>query len=379
MMPDAPAPLDPNGRLARLTAYLATDPDNVRLLADAAEAAFAAAQFDATLDLLDRHARVAPLPPQALNLAGLAAMRLHQWQLAADRFAALMDGGADAPAVRFNRAWSLAMAKQFDAALPLLDDATTTELPQAAQLAVQLLHQDGDMDAAEALARTAIERHPDHRGLNAAVATLAIDIEDLDLAARCAERAGDHPEALTTRATLALGDDQVTEAAQLFEAALERDPHAPRAWVGHGLAQLLAGNPAQAAQELDKGAALFSTHIGSWIAAGWAYFIARDLASARQRFETALALDDSFAESHGSLAVIAILEGRLDDAKQQTQVALRLDRQSFSGALASTLLAAGAGDTARAQQIVERALRTPIDANGRTIEQALARLGTGMG
>jgi tetratricopeptide (TPR) repeat protein len=362
------------GRFDRLSGLLGHDPDNLALLADAAEAAFAEERFEEAEALLARHERIAPLPLDAQHLAGLVAMRLLAWEAAAARFEALMADGTDAPAVRFNLAWSLAMAKRFDEALAALDDATSHELPQAAALEVQLLHQLGEFERAEARARALIAVHPNHRALNAAVSTLAIDIEDEALAAECAERAGDHPDALVTLATLALGRDEVENAAAGFDAALARNPNSPRALVGRGLATLLTGEAAQAADEIDRGAELFGTHLGSWIAAGWAHVIAGDFGTARARFETARALDDSFSEAQGSLAVMDLLAGRVEEAQRGIVVALRLDRQSFSGALGAMLLAAGAGDTEKARRIFETALRTPIDGSGRTVAQSLARL-----
>lgn len=358
-----------------LVDLLGQDPDNTALLADAADAAFAEERFDAAAELLDRHARLVPLPPQAQHLAGLVAMRKLDWERAADIYAQLLASGADAPPVRFNLAWSLAMAKRFDEALAALNEETSVALPQAAQLEVQLRHQLGDFDNAAERARALIEIHPDHRGLNAVVSTLAIDIEDTALALRTARKAGDHPDALVTLGTLALGEDQPEEAAQLFEAALARAPEAPRAWIGRGLTRLLGEDRAKAAADLDKGAEMFGTHLGSWIAAGWAHVLAGDRAAGRARFERALALDDSFGEAQGSLAVVELLDGHVEEARRRTEVALRLDRTSFSAALASMLIAAGEGKSDRAARIFETALHTPIGEDGKTLAHALARLG----
>lgn len=364
------------GRYDRLVSFLEHDPANLALLADAADAAFAEDRFEEADDLLARHVSVAPLGPREHHLAGLTAMRLLDWDRAIGVFEALLAEVADAPPVRFNLAWSLAMVKRFDEALPLLDEATSAELAQAAQLEVQLLHELGEFERAGERARILIEIHPDHRGLNAAVSTLAIDIEDPKLALATASKAGDHPDALATLGTLALGEDEIDAAGELFDAALARNPEAPRAWVGRGLARLIDGDKLQAAHEIDRGAELFGTHLGSWIAAGWAYVVAGDLATGKARFEKAVALDESFGEAQGSLAVIELLEGRIEDAKRRTEVALRLDRKSFSAALASMLLAAGEGDKDKAQRIFELALTTPVDASGRTVAQSLARLGT---
>ena len=103
-----------------------------------------------------------------------------------------------------------------------------------------------------------------------------------------------------------------------------------------------------------------------------------DLATSRARFETALAIDDSFAETHGSLAVLDVLAGDVEEAKRKSEIALRLDRQCYSAALARSLLAASSGDRETARRIFERAASTPIDSSGRTIGQALARMGLGL-
>lgn len=361
-------------RFERLAGYLEHDPANLALIADAADAAFAEDRFDDAEAMLARHAAIAPLPPREGNLAGLIAMRQLDWPRAAERFEALMADGADAPALRFNLAWSLAMAKRFDEALPLLDEATSAELPQAAELEVGLLHQLADFDRAEERARALILIHPDHRGLNAAVSTLAMDIEDPELAAATAAKAGDHPAALVTLGTLVLGEDDPARAGELFDAALVRDPNSPRALVGRGLARLLTGDQAEAAHEIDRGAELFGDHLGSWIAAGWAYVLAGDRAAGKARFERAVEIDDTFGEAQGSLAVIELLEGRVEDGRRRTEIALRLDRKGFAAALASMLLAAGDGDKERAQRIFDIAINTPIG-EGRTLARSLARMG----
>ncbi len=99
------------------------------------------------------------------------------------------------------------------------------------------------------------------------------------------------------------------------------------------------------------------------------------MAAARARFETALDLDPNFAETHGSLAVLDLLEGNSESARERSEIALRLDRQCYSAALARSLLAAGAGDQETARRIYEKAIDTPVDGSGRTIGQALAKLG----
>lgn len=362
-----------------LSALLEADPTNTALLSDTADAAFAEERWAETIAAVERLDKFARPSPERLHQAGLSAMRLKQWSAAADWFARAMEDGVDEPAIRFNRGWSLAMANDLGPALEMVDRPTAEALPQAAQLRVQLMHDRGEVDAAMAEAEALLMLHPDHRGLNAVVATLAIDAEDVDLAERCAMIAGDHPDALTTMGTLALDRMDGDAAARFFDQALAREPSSPRAWIGRGLARMTGENSEGAAAEIDRGAEMFGTHLGSWIAAGWAHFLAGDAITARTRFEKALSIDDSFAESHGALAVMDLMAGDTENAHRRLEVARRLDRECFSAALASMLLAAGSGDADRARAIFERALDTPIDEHGRTLASALAKTATRTG
>lgn len=363
----------------RLSSYLEHDPGNHALLVDAAEAAIDAGKPEAALDLLDRAAARAAPGARERNLAGLAAIHAGRFAEAATSFAQLLDDGADTPAIRFNLAWARAIAGDPEGALAVLDDATSDALPQAAALDVQLRHAAGDFDEAFARGKNHLDRYPDDPGLAAAMSVLALDMEDRELAAACAAKAPGHPDALATLGTLALDHDDAAGAKRLFDEALARNPDRPRAWVGRGLAELLSGQADKAPADIDRGAELFGTHLGSWIAAGWAYFINGDIATSRARFEHALALDPTFAETHGSLAVLDLLAGDLESARDRAKVATRLDRQSYAAALAQAMLSAGQGDAEKSRAIIERALHTPLDGTGRTLAQALARMGSGTG
>ena len=359
-------------RLKRLLSYLAADSGNEQLRADAAEQALSIGEPEIAADLLGA---IEGVPGERdSNLLGLAKIQLRQFDEAAKLFQALIDKGADDPAVKFNLAWSLSMGKDFKAALALLSPDVTKAIGQAAMLEVQLLHDEGEFERAADAAKTHLAAHPDDSGLAAAVSVLALDIEDLDLAKACAEKAGNHPDAITTLGTLALGQQQPTEAERLFDSALKANEGIPRAWIGRGLARLLEGDP-RAAADIDRGADLFGDHIGSWIAAGWAHLMAGDIDAARQRFEKALAIDDAFAESHGSLAVIDALEGDKASASKRIEVAKRLDRQCFSSAFAQTLLTANAGRGEAARALFERILETPVNDRGDTAAAALSRMG----
>lgn len=363
----------PHGHLQDLLGFLESDPTNLSLLTDAASAAIADNRPDIATDMLTRYARVTAFGPPQAHLAALAAIQRRQFAEAAKLLRPLFDANPDELGIRFNLAWSLAMQRDFHGAQELLDKSTTDALPQAAALLVQMLHDQGNFDEAISVAKQALVQHPDHPGLLSVTSTLAIDVEDIELARACAERAGAQPEALATLGTLALGDGDPARALQLFEQALKRSPEAPRALVGKGLAQLSAGQTAEATANLRRGAELFDEHVGSWIAAGWAYLINNDLASAEACFQKSLSLDHNFAESHGSLAVVRILTGEIDAGRRFAQTASRLDPKSFAGALAQALLLSSEGKTGLAQTIIQRAMNTPIGAGETTLAKALMR------
>lgn len=369
----ADASNSPEDRLARLVHYLESDPQNVSLLGDAANAALSAKKPDLALELLARLGALKPLNETQENLAGVAALQIGDHETARGHFARLLQSHPDDASLRFNHAWALAEARRFEEALSALDDQTAETLPQAAMLQVQLMHELGQFDRAHERARAYAAIFPEHQGLMAAVSVLAVDVEDLDLARACAEKGGDHPDALTTRGMLALDDARDDEARDMFARALAQNSASPRAWLGRGLVAMAKGAHNEAAQDLEHGATLFDSHVGSWIAAGWAHLLSNDHAKARQCFERALEIDRNFGETHGSLAVLALLEGKSEDAQRSADVALRLDPKSMSAILATSMLLEAQGKPDVARRIIERALETPIDASGATIAQAMAK------
>jgi Tfp pilus assembly protein PilF len=311
---------------------------------------------------------------QDQNSRAVALMRSGDPAQAATLLEELLDRRSDDLSLAFNLAWAHALAKNFDQAKNILNDEMIDALPQAALLDIQLLHDAGEFEAAGERAREYIEKHPSYEPLLAAVSVLALDIEDRELARQCAEKSVNHPDGLTSLATLTLGEDDPAKAKAMFEKALSINDQSPRAWIGLGLSTMAQGDHVKAGEMIDKGAGLFGDHLGSWIAAGWSYLLSGNQELARERFSHALELDDTFAESHGSLAVMDVLAGEIDGAKRQIEIAQRLDRSCFSAAFANVLIAAGQGDQSRAERIMELALKQPIGDGEGTLAEAIARM-----
>lgn len=366
-------------RLQMLLQFLEADPDNLNLIADAAEAAFAENELQQARILLTRHEELAPLPAGLINLDGLVALRSGELDSAAAAFDSLLASGAADPAVRFNRAWVHALNDEHEAALALLDDETVAVTERAAALKVQTLHHLGQIEEALAVGQGMVERFPGNDSLLGALSVAAMDADDMDLARLYAGQAQGGSDALTTRGLIALNDSDPDASLALFDEALALHPKAPRAWIGKGLGLVARGDTSGATEALRKGAEIFGDHLGSWIALGWTQFMGRDLGGARKTFEHALTLDDNFAETHGGLAVLDVAEGKLESAQRRADVALRLDRECFGGMLARILLTEAKGNAATAQKLWEKAINLPAGVNGQTLAQAMAGLGLDSG
>lgn len=359
-------------RFAQLRGYLEQDPDNVALATDCADAALAADRIQDAAAILAPHRARAALDARGLNIAGLAAMRSGDQAAAQAIFEDLLAEQPRDEALRFNLAWSRALADDHEGAQQLFAEGGVPDLPQAAMLDLQLHHQLGEFDAAEEKLADYLMRYPGYPPLQAAASVLAMDIDRPDLARACAEQGGEHPDALATLGALELGERNLDAARELFERSLTLRVANPRANIGYGLVAMAAGDSAAALPYLDRGAEQFGDHLGSWLASGWAYLLAGDAATARARFETALAHDASFGEAQGSLAALDALAGDFDAARQRSEIALRLDRQSFSAAFASMLIAAADGDSEKAQRIFEIASRQALTPDGKSLADILA-------
>ncbi len=359
-------------RFERLSGYLEADPDNASLLAEAAQAAMEADALEGAIALFTRLDKVEPLKGGNANAAGVAYMRLGDLDQAHHWFdVALRDDPEDA-SLKFNMAWAKSLAGDFVGATELLEVDVIEALPQAAMLDLQIAHQLGQYEEAEEKVATYLGLFPDYAPLQAAVSVLALDLDQPDIARSAAERAGAIPDAMTTLATLELGEQNLDEAENLFVKALTANAHNPRAEIGMGLVMLARGNALGAAESLDKGAVQFENHLGTWIAAGWAHLLAGDQTAARARFQKAIDLDQTFGEAHGSLAVLDALDGQSEQASRGARTAMRLDQAGFSGALASILVAQSKDDPKAAEAILKRALDQPILPNGRTLMESLA-------
>lgn len=362
-------------QLSQLLGYLDRDPRNLNLLGEAALAAGAARDGAKARELIDRYKALDSLPPALRGLEARLLMGAGQFVEAVAAWRALLESVPDDLAVRSSLAWALVSAGDEETALAHLDEDTVAVWPQAAELRIRLLHKRGDLEEALDVAHKAVRYHPHARRVFASACVLAFDLEQEATAIEWADKAGDLPEALSTRAMIDIRSGDFDLARQRIDQALADDPAHARGWLARGMLSLVRQQPEEAIAPLTRGAEIFGDNLGSWIMVGWAQLLAGDHDEAATSFQRTLDIDPTFAESHGSMAVIHALRGETDQARRMIEIARRLDPQSFSAIFAQMMLSSAAGNEEQAQLLFRKALKSPIDEQGRTLEQMLATLG----
>jgi len=359
-------------RLQRLLAFLEREPGNLALLNDAATAALNERRPELAAELIQRYEAIAPAPPALRNIKGLAALGQGDFQQAAELFQELQESAPTEVALRFNLGWARYMLGDAQGALDVVDSETAAAVPNAAALRIHALHQLGLIEEALVCGRELAKRLPDDRDLMGALANVAVDAEDLELAREYATKAGDQHEGLSALGMVLLADGETPGAIAIFEHALEKSPDDARAALGLGFSLMVEQRPSEASKWLDKGAEEFGDHAGSWLASGWAHFGAGDLDNARDRLTKALACDPQLGEAHAALALLDLLENQLAGARRHLEAAAQLDDEDPVVSLAQSVLLAAEGDPAAAQNIRDFVLRTPISSNGKILADAIA-------
>ena len=374
-------------RLDRLESYLRQDPDNASLLGDTFEAALQAGE----LARAELHLQHAQSLGAALQLWGLreAHLRLaqHRWDDAELCLQRLIVGD-DVPAeLRAALAHDLAYVAlrrgDFESGVaqlaPLVEALPPTEPlgPQLQALWLRLLHRlhRHELAMAWASARWAAKTlAPDATGV---ASLIALDSDDASRSLLWAEHAlkndGQQLEALVSRATLALGQNNPVLSRQLLGQALQHNADDGRILSALGFTDLLERRLDEAQANFQQAVKNMPRHIGTWHGLGWTLLLQSDLTGAHQAFETALALDRNFSENHGGLAIILALQQRKAEAEQAIERALRLDRSSVSARYAETILKGEAHDLKASRRLATRVLGGRPGMLGGTMLDAVVR------
>ncbi|MCG2594963.1 hypothetical protein LZ009_19465 [Ramlibacter sp. XY19] len=365
-------------RLARLEGYLAEDPQNPVLLAEACDVAIEAGLHARARQHIEAGQRSAPAPvPWLWRHARLAIA-----QRAFDAAAASLDQlqslvGPDA-AVTHDRAYVHFLQQDFAACRALLAPwvagAATHEHRDALHaLWLRATHAAGLVQEAW---DWVIARRPELGPAAQGVASLlAVDVGDFAAAKALADGAlagGTSHEALVARASVALAQKDGAGANRWLAQAMQRNPEDGRTWMLLGLVSLLEGEFRNARSQLERALTWMPTHIGTWHALGWTHLVQRDLPEARKAMEQALALDANFAESHGALGLVLALQGERPSAERHLAIARKLDPHNVSGRYAQALMHGEVADLERLQVLIRKLMDRPGLFGGRMAEDILS-------
>jgi tetratricopeptide (TPR) repeat protein len=365
-------------RLDHLLRHLKQDPSNVRLLADAADAAIEARDPGKALDLSARALSLRPGEPSFVYRKGCAELLAGELDDAESTLRGLAAADPGASAVRVMLAQALLLKGRYPEAKTELAAvlAGAHTVPEAPALYLRALHHLGEVEEGIAFGEQILAKNPGDAELLALLSTLYVDSGDMKKAEAVAQRSmaagADMPEALTTLGTVALGEQRGDEASARFAKALERNPRSGRAWVGQGLARMFALDLEGAESSLSRGVENMPSHVGSWHALAWCQMLKKDYTGAEASFTKSLDLDRNFSESHGGLAVLAAMRGDATKAKPLVERALRLDAQSFSGRFAQSLLLRESKPET-AERLVQTLVASIKFPDGRPMVSALAQ------
>jgi tetratricopeptide (TPR) repeat protein len=359
-------------RLARLTSYLAGDPDNDALRQEVFDLALACGRRDVAGEQIgwatSRDAANAPWR----HRHALLELARDRWAQAEALLHELVEEGHSAPAVVFNLAVAEFGQNKFDAAIERLRPLLVHSEPllrDALQLTLQCLHRLHLLDEAVAL----LERFDADAGAGSlgVGSLIALDLGDLDRVERFAQRAlardpAQH-EALVALGSLLVARREAADALQHLELAARLHPADGRTLSALGMAQLLTERLQAARETFSEAVQRMPSHIGTWHGLAWSCVLQRDLIGARDAFDHALALNRGFGESHGGLAVVDALQGDRAAAQLGIERALRLDPLGLSARYAQAVLSGDAADPERFARLARRVLGARHDVQGRVL------------
>lgn len=352
-----------SARLQRLAGFLAQDPQNPHLLAEACDTALACGRHDQADAFIAAAERLAPDATDWQWRRAQLCIARRELPQARALLEQLIARSGEHPALVHDLAYVHLLSGDPAAARVLLQPWAQDGFgrPQSPRELLQSLwlracHHLGRMEEAwEWTQRTQASRALEPAA--AGVASLvALDLDEAETARTLADQAlaadANQPEALVTRGCLALAAGSGAEAARFLQRAQERLPGDGRVCCALGFAHLLAGDAAAAREPLEAAVQAMPEHVDAWQALGWARLMARDAGGALAAFRTAVDLDELAADSHACLALVALVAGDREGAQRGLACAERCDPDDAVAALVRGLLAGAAG-----RQDVQRQLK----------------------
>jgi predicted Zn-dependent protease len=341
-------------RLQRLAGFLAHDPENPTLLAEACDTALACGRHEQADAFIAAAERLAP---------GSADWQLRRAQLCIARrelpqaralLEQLCASRADHPVLLHDLAYVHLLAGDAARARSVLqpwaqEGFLIPEYPHQVLQALWLraCHHLGHMEEAWDWTQRAQAAHALVPAAAGVASLVALDLEDPGNARTLADLAlaadADQPEALVSRGCLALTAGSAGEAVRFLERAAQRLPGDARVSSALGFAHLLSGDGAAACVLLERAVQAMPDHVDLWQALGWARWLLKDVQAAIAAFQAAVHGDDEAADSHAALALVLLMAGERDAAAANLHRAELLDPQDGTAALVRSLQSGQAG------------------------------------
>jgi len=361
------------------------DPGNVAIVADLVDEAVRLGEADVAQKFLSVGLKLDASYPKFLFEQARLHISRNEVADACRLLQGLLSSGVDNVGVRFNFAYALFLARDFQQArlvlLPLVETDPVSFLPSLLLMA-RLVYHDGDLGQVRALCERFLAFEADNAEALGLLALSFVDDEDFEQAEDFARRAllldARNLEALVSLGNVGLSVQDLGQADQCFGQAVEFHPFSGRAWVGRGLVFMARQDLVEAEKALTVGLKYLSEHVGSWHVLAWCQIGLKNFVGAEYSFQQALALNRNFAESHGGLAVVAALQGKVEVAKEAIKRAKGLDVGGFAAPFAESLLLSGQGDVEKGQKVVDSLLAIEV-APGVSLQKAVIGLLRGGG
>ena len=348
-------------KLRDLLSYLRQDPNNDKLQAAVFDAALAVGEFAEANFQVAHASRLRPQDKAWRHREALLRLAQGKYAAAQEILEPLIGDGGGEPSTVFNLAFATFGLGEIEEA----SDMAATLRSQPGELGdlawalwLRCEHRLGHLeDGLAAFVQAARAASPEASGVASLMALDANRGAEADRWSR--ETLASSPnqmEALVTRGTLALGEQDVAEATSLFERALQRNRADGRSWSGLAFTHMLRSDFAAARTAFETSVQHMPDHIGTWLGLGWCEVFAGQIEPAKAAFEKALSLDRNFGESHGSLAVVLARQNAVDAARREIELALRLDRRNLSARYAEAILSGEADNPEAFRRLARRVL-----------------------
>jgi tetratricopeptide (TPR) repeat protein len=349
-------------RLARLLSFLEHDPSNVNLLLDAMGLATELGDTAVGLRLVEHLETNATTDPRAFAYAAHLLLQAGQFAAAGVWGSRALAGGVDQPAVLFNAAFGHFYGGDYASAAEHLAKLTADEDCPVATLVMhaRALHQQELTEEAEVLIRRAQQREPSNIEVRGLLAFLQYENDDNPSALQTArETLVDNPDQLDALIACAsahfeLGSIEASRKTWLHTVAAH--PNCGRGWSGLGQLEFNELEFVDAEKHLLLAVEFMPDHIGTWHLLAWIYILRNDSAQARNALDKSYELDRNFGETHGGLAIVDVMDNHDDRARMGIRRALKLNPVGLGARYAEMLLLQKAGQTDKAQQLVDQVI-----------------------